>query len=173
MTVLEMFKIWEGGLSSYGGLIFGVAAGLLYVHRRKTEVMKFADAVFPYLLLGWAIGRVGCFLNWDSYGQMTSVAWGVVVDGIARHPTQIYEAIGYLASFLCVLAFFRTKHGVPAKSGNVAAASMFLFALTRFVVDFFRADPSGYLILSRVLAVTLMILALATELRTRRRTRMV
>jgi phosphatidylglycerol---prolipoprotein diacylglyceryl transferase len=162
MAFSEMLEIWNGGLSSHGGYVFGVSAGLFYVWKKKAGLRAFADAVLPFMLIGWAIGRIGCFLNWDSFGAVASSALSVVVYGEPRLPTQLFESIGYLISFAVVLILPRLRFassfmGTP---GNRAALSLGLFALVRFTVDFFRADPFGYLIVSRVTTVAIIAAAL-------------
>ncbi len=161
MGLAEMFKIWEGGLSSHGGYLFGLAAGLFYVYRRKVNVFAFADAVIPYVLIGWVIGRIGCFLNWDSYGAVTDSSLAVVVYGEARYPTQLFETVGCLISFGLLKIIADLPHPALSLSrrGSKAALALALFALTRIVVDFYRGDPFEYLLISRV--VTLAVLASA------------
>jgi phosphatidylglycerol:prolipoprotein diacylglycerol transferase len=162
MSFLDMLEVWKGGLSSHGGYVFGILAGLLYFKFKKVDLFKYADAVIPYMLVGWAIGRIGCFLNWDSYGKPTNVAWAVVVNGEPRHPTQLYESFGYLAAFFLV-SLKKTRSRVLARlrPGSEAATALALFALVRIVVDFFRDDPPAYLFTSRCVTVALFILCAA------------
>ena len=156
MSIIQMLEVWNGGLSSHGGYIFGILAGLLYFKFKKVDLLKYADAVIPYMLIGWAIGRIGCFLNWDSYGKLTSVAWAVVVNGEARHPTQLYESFGYLIAF-----FFMHPQNLRSqilgmmRPGSEAAVSLALFAFVRFIVDFWRDDPASYLAVSRVITIAI------------------
>ncbi len=162
MSFLDMIEVWKGGLSSHGGYVFGILAGLAYFKFKKVDLFKYVDAVIPYVLIGWAVGRVGCFLNWDSYGQISNVAWAVIVNGQPRHPTQLYEAVGYLVSFFLVSSkYARSEILVNFRSGSKAAASLALFALVRIIVDFFRDDPAPYLFMSRLITVSLFILCMA------------
>jgi phosphatidylglycerol:prolipoprotein diacylglycerol transferase len=161
MSIMQMLEVWNGGLSSHGGYIFGIIAGLLYFKFKKVDLFKYADAVIPYMLVGWAIGRVGCFLNWDSYGKITNVAWAVVVNGEARHPTQLYESFGYLIAFFLCHRFRRSSFFVMRGPGSEAAVSLALFAFVRFVVDFWRDDPTLYLMMSRFITVAIVILCIS------------
>jgi phosphatidylglycerol:prolipoprotein diacylglycerol transferase len=162
MSFLDMIEVWKGGLSSHGGYIFGIIAGLLYFKFKKVDILKYADAVIPYMLIGWAIGRVGCFLNWDSYGKITNVAWAVVVNGESRHPTQLYESFGYIIAFFLIHPKKSRPHffGIQ-RPGTEAAASLALFAFVRFVVDFWRDDPTSYLMMSRLITVAIVILCVS------------
>ena len=156
MSFLDMLEVWKGGLSSHGGYVFGIIAGLLYFKLKKIDPFKYADAVIPYMLIGWAIGRVGCFLNLDSYGKITNVAWAVVVNGEARHPTQFYESLGYLIAFFLHHKYRRSSFFVMKRPGAEAAFALALFALVRFIVDFWRDDPPQYLLISRIVTVAIM-----------------
>lgn len=157
MGLIEALQIWRGGLSSHGGYIFGILAGLAYFKIKKADILKYADAVLPYLLIGWAIGRVGCFLNWDSYGNLTNAAWAVAVNGEARHATQLYESIGCISAFLILHKYRRSSFFASPRPGVVTALALALFAGIRFIVDFWRGEPPQYMLLSRV--VTLAIIA--------------
>lgn len=161
MGFWEMFRIWEGGLSSHGGWILGIVAGLLYLKHKKCDMLAYADAVLPYMLLGWAIGRIGCLLNWDSYGSVATSWLSVVVYGEARYPTQLFETFGSLIAFFALRRLVADKFFAGWRKGSAAAAAIFLFAAIRFVVDFFRGDPAEYLAFSRVVTVLAMILAAA------------
>lgn len=158
MTIPEMLEIWNGGLSSHGGYVLGIAAGLLYVHMKKADLRVFADAVLPYLLIGWAIGRIGCFLNWDSFGASGLSSLSVVVYGEPRYPTQLFEAVGYLASFVFI-RLIAIPRRFARKAGDIAALVLGLFALTRFTVDFFRGDSWEYLVLSRITTIAVIAVA--------------
>jgi phosphatidylglycerol:prolipoprotein diacylglycerol transferase len=156
MSVWEMFRIWEGGLSSHGGYIFGIGAALIYFKIKKVDILAYLDAAAPYLLLGWAIGRVGCFLNWDSYGKISQSFFTVTVWGERRYPTQLFESFGYLVGFIvCRVVSRLTK--IDSAKGGLAAFGLGLFAATRFAVDFFRDDPYPYFLFSQILTLAIVI----------------
>ncbi len=150
---LQMLEIWRGGLSAHGGYVFGIVAGLAFVKYKKIDVLKFADAVLPFMFIGWAIGRLGCFLNWDSFGTITTVSWAVTVGGEARHATQLYESLGYLLVFFIFHKKARSRLFVKWGAGVEAAFALIGFALVRFVVDFWRDDPLSYLLFSRIISI--------------------
>jgi len=163
MSVTEMLKIWEGGLSSHGGYLFGIIVGLGYLKWKRVEVLRYADALIPYMLVGWAIGRIGCFLNWDSFGRVPTGGCPhcVIVDGVPRHPTQLYESVGYLAAFLLVKKAASWPVHVLAAPGARAALALGLFGVVRTVVDSWRAESVEYLLFSRVVSVALIVGAAA------------
>ncbi|MBC8474058.1 MAG: prolipoprotein diacylglyceryl transferase [Candidatus Omnitrophica bacterium] len=84
---LSIFKIWEGGVAIHGGILGGIIAGIVFSKLKKTSFWKLADLVAPSIILGQAIGRIGCFLNGCCYG-------------VNNYPVQLYE------SFLNLLGFF-------------------------------------------------------------------
>ena len=73
----EFFALWDGGLSITGGLAGGAVAGLACFRHRKVEIWAYAARVSPAVLVGQAIGRVGCFLNGDAWGIPTRLPWGI------------------------------------------------------------------------------------------------
>ncbi len=149
MTPLQMLKVWEGGLSSHGGYLFGMAAAVLYLRYKKVSVAAYTDALMPFFLIGWAIGRIGCLLNWDSYGSITSVPWAFLVNGESRHPTQLYETVSYLIGFGVVRSAlkFCSFMKIP---GVISAFSLALFVGARFVIDFVRGDVAHYVLFSQL-----------------------
>ena len=161
MSFWQMLEIWNGGLSSHGGYVFGILAGLLYFKWKKVDIFKYADVVLPFMLIGWAIGRIGCFLNWDSYGKLTRVPWAIVVYGEPRHATQLYESFGYLVAFFLQVKVTATAGWKKLRPGSTGAFALALFALVRVVVDFYRDDSASYLLLSRLVTLVLIALCIA------------
>jgi phosphatidylglycerol---prolipoprotein diacylglyceryl transferase len=141
---LRMIKIWEGGLSFYGGLAGGVLGGVLYVKHRKLSVWNIGDLVVPYLALGQAIGRIGCFFAGCCYGKVCSASWAVHFDnpqalaptGIALHPTQIYESLADFLIFLILLNVGK-KREFP---GQTFLLYFVLYSAVRFIIEFYRGD---------------------------------
>jgi len=74
---LGLFRIWDGGLSITGGLAGGVLAAYLYLRRRGADFQAYFATASPAILVGQAIGRVGCFLNGDAWGIPTTLPWGI------------------------------------------------------------------------------------------------
>ncbi|HLD69700.1 MAG TPA: prolipoprotein diacylglyceryl transferase [Candidatus Omnitrophota bacterium] len=133
---LEIIQIQKGGLAWQGGLIAGTLTGILYIRRHALPLGKTADLVAPYIALGHAIGRIGCFLNGCCYGK--EVSWGIYfpIHHAHLHPTQLYESVGLFFIFL-ILKKYQKFNQIP---GRVFIAYLFLASLERFVVEFFRAD---------------------------------
>lgn len=155
---LEAVMIQYGGLSSFGGLLFGALAGLWLVRREKIGVKKFLDMGIPYLALEQAIGRIGCLLNGCCYGK--PLAWGIYfpVHRAYLHPTQLYESLGLIFIFV-FLKFFQAKSKLD---GTIFVLYLFAASLLRFMVEYFRAVPGGVfsgLSLSQWICLAMMALA--------------
>ncbi len=135
-NLLEIIMIQHGGLAWQGGLVGGLGAGIWFVHRKKLPLRFTLDLVAPYVALGQAIGRIGCFLNGCCYGR--PAAWGIYfpVHQAKLIPTQLFEAGGLFLAFL-ILKYVQTK---PHRVGMIFILYLWLGAIERFIVEFFRAD---------------------------------
>lgn len=147
MPWLEIFMVQKGGLVFYGGLIGATGAGLLYVWKNKLPVWKFADTLAPSIALGYVPGRLGCLMNGCCYGKDTDLPWGIHFPpghdtfGHGVHPTQIYDSLLSLALYLGLAWLYRRKKF----DGQVFAAYLLCYAVTRSIVESFRGDyPERY-----------------------------
>lgn len=141
---LALLRIWEGGMSFHGGLLGVLVAMLLYARRLGCGFFTLTDFIAPLVPIGLGAGRVGNFVNGELWGKPTDAAWGVVVDGVARHPSQLYEAFFEGAVLFTVLWLFSARaRPVPAVSGLFLLA----YGLARFGVEFVRLPDAhiGYL----------------------------
>lgn len=151
---LEILKLWEGGLVFYGGLILASAAGVFWTRQKKLSIALIADLVAPGLALGHAFGRLGCFAAGCCYGRPCDLSWAATFNhpeslapqGIALHPSQIYEAgLNFLLFFILNYAANRKN---ALGTGRVAALYVLFYSLARFSVEFTRGDDRGPLFLS-------------------------
>lgn len=171
-NILEIFYFWQGGLSMYGGVIAAFLILLLFLKNEKVKKRwQWLDAFGIGLLLGSAIGRIGCFLNGCCFGEKCGLPWGIenefLNDGIFRHPTQLYEAIFYFLAFAVVFLITSLPAGEAGKWGKRIAVgtvfflSIFLQSLVRFIVEFFRYSDSfiGSFKTAHVITLIVMIMA--------------
>lgn len=126
-----------GGLSFHGGLFLAFLVSLWYVRRHNIPVGITADLIAPYLALGYAITRVGCFLNGCCYGKPSDLPWALpatLAEETLRHPAQLY------ASFMNLLIFAGLLHIKEKKpfNGYVFVAYVGLYGVYRFIIEFFR-----------------------------------
>lgn len=135
---LNIFKIWEGGMSFHGGLL-GVAMALWYfTYKTKKPFLQVADFIAPLVPLGLAAGRIGNFINGELWGRVTDMPWGMVfpqADMQPRHPSQLYE-FGLEGIGLCILIWWYAAKPRPA--GCVSGVFLMGYAVSRIIVECFR-----------------------------------
>jgi len=136
---ISVFYIWQGGLVFYGGLIFAIAAIYIYAKISDIQILKLFDVITPATALGYAIGRIGCFLNGCCYGTETNLLWAVRFPSAAglRHPTQIYASIAGL--LICGLLLYLFK--IKRFDGQIFTSGLMLYSVYRFLIEFIRVNP--------------------------------
>jgi len=135
--LLSLFNLRLGGFSFFGALAAGTAAGLWYAGRHGLPPGKILDLAVPFLALGYALVRVGCFLNGCCFGLPSELPWALpaaATDKIPRHPTQLYAAAAGLVLFL--LLHLRRRR--PGFSGRLFLEFILFYCGLRFVIEFFR-----------------------------------
>jgi phosphatidylglycerol:prolipoprotein diacylglycerol transferase len=156
----ELFSIFQSGGVFYGGLLLALPVAWWYVRRHALPGWATADCLAPGVVIGQSIGRLGCFAAGCCFGKPTSVAWGVTFrDAYANryvgtpldqalHPTQIYEALLTLGIFFVLLRIAERKKF----HGQVVVAYLVLYAVGRFIVEFYRGDFSRGTVLGGALS---------------------
>jgi phosphatidylglycerol:prolipoprotein diacylglycerol transferase len=126
-----------GGMVWYGGALLAGGVMILIVWQRRLRMLELADLFVPAVLLGLALGRVGCFLNGCCYGRPTALPWGIGSPaGPSTHPTQLYEAIACLALFAATWWWWRRRRW----QGEVAAIALLGYCAWRFINEGLRGD---------------------------------
>ncbi len=95
-NIIEIFKIWEGGMSFHGGLLGVVISILVFSNKNKLNFFKFSDIVSCVAPIGIFLGRIANFINGELYGKISNLPWAVIFPNggsVSRHPSQIYEAL--------------------------------------------------------------------------------
>jgi len=139
-----LFKITEGGMSFHGGLVGVVTAMWLYGRKLGQSIWRMTDFVAPIVPLGLGFGRIGNFINGELWGKPTDVPWSFIVNGVARHPSQLYEAILEGFVLFAILWFYSAK---PRPYLAVSGMFLLFYGIFRFAVEFVRVpdqDP-GYI----------------------------
>ena len=148
-NLLEIFFIWEGGMSFHGGLI-GVIIST-YIFGKRYEINKFVllDCISITAPVGIFLGRLANFINGELVGKMTDVSWGVIfpnIDNNFRHPSQIYEAFleGIVLFLIMNVLFFWKKY----KPGICSCMFLIFYGTFRIIAEFFREPDShiGYVV---------------------------
>lgn len=147
---LSVFALWQGGLAIHGAILGGLVVAVWYTRTRRIPFWTFADTLAPSLILGQAIGRIGCFFNGDAHGYPTRLPWGLVYapdspagqmfPGQPLHPTQLYE-MGFNLLIFGILWKIR-KH--TKVDGYLFLLYVILYSIIRIFVEFSRADRLVY-----------------------------
>jgi phosphatidylglycerol:prolipoprotein diacylglycerol transferase len=147
---LSVFAIWQGGLAIHGALLGGFLVGLVYTRIQKISFWKFADTIAPSIILGQAIGRIGCFFNGDAHGYPTDLPWGLIYSpdspagemfpGKPLHPTQLYEMV---LNFIIFGLLWKIRKNMKV-DGHLFLLYVMLYSVIRIFVEHFRADKLTY-----------------------------
>ncbi len=148
-NLIEIFKIWHGGLAIHGGIIAGVITIIVYTKKYNVDIFKVLDIFAPALIIGQAIGRWGNFFNAEAHGAATTITilqkyhipnfiiQGMKINGVYYHPTFFYEFLWCLVGFIILLIFRRMKN---IKNGQTTALYLIWYGIGRFVIEISRTD---------------------------------
>jgi phosphatidylglycerol:prolipoprotein diacylglycerol transferase len=141
---LEVFAVWQGGMSFHGGLLGVVIAVVVFCRRRKLPILLTGDILATSATIGLGLGRIGNFINGELWGRTTDLPWGMIFPGggpLPRHPSQLYEA-ALEGLLLFVILYFmhrrRVAEGVPFFCFFIG------YGLFRFLIEFVR-QPDAHL----------------------------
>jgi phosphatidylglycerol:prolipoprotein diacylglycerol transferase len=138
---LEVFEIWRGGLSWFGGFIASAVVGILFLRKKNVDVWRYADIIAFGLPFGKWIGRIGCFLIHDHPGTATDFFLGVQYpDGVTRHDLGLYLSMNAFVLALVMLWLSRKER----PTGTYLAVFSLWYGVTRFFFDFLRVVDVRY-----------------------------
>ena len=148
-NLIEIFKIWQGGMSFHGGLIGIIIASIWFSKKNDQNPFNYLDIVSLVSPIGIFFGRIANFVNSELYGTETSVAWGVKfikIDNLYRHPSQLYEAFFEGLILFLILIYFKNK-GYLKNPGFISGLFLVFYSFFRFIIEFFRVpdEQLGYL----------------------------
>lgn len=150
-----VFRIWEGGIAIYGGLLGGAVGAWIGAKRAGIKFWAFADAVAPGILLAQAIGRWGNYFNQELFGKPTTLPWGLEIDssnvaypdglpaGTLFHPTFLYESIWSLIGVALLLILDRK---LQLHWGKMFGAYLIYYSIGRIWTENLRIDPSDIIL---------------------------
>ena len=149
-NILDILKVWEGGMSFHGGLIGVILASILFAKKHTQDSFLYMDLVALVAPIGIFFGRLANFINSELYGLPTEVPWAVTfiqIDNFARHPSQLYEAILVGIILFLILLYFWKKNYLQ-KPGLISSLFIIFYSVFRFITEFFRMpdEQLGYLI---------------------------
>ena len=141
---LEIFYVWQGGMSFHGGFLGVIFAMLLFARHHKKHWFAVTDFVAPLTPPGLMFGRIGNFINQELPGRETAVPWGMqfpAVDNLVRHPSQLYQAAGEGLLLFIILWIFTSK---PRTLGAASGVFLIGYGIFRFLAEFTR-EPDDFL----------------------------
>ena len=186
---LQVFQVWQGGMSFHGGLLGVCAAVWWWSRRRGLHLMDTLEFVAPLVPPGLGFGRIGNFINGELWGKFTHADWGVVfpaslpepyasmdatmlraqfesgaLNAFSRHPSQLYQALLEGVVMFVVLWVFSSR---PRPRYAVGGMFVLLYGVFRFLVEFVRVPDAqleyiafGWLTMGQLLSVPLVLLGL-------------
>lgn len=144
---LDIFKIWQGGMSFHGALIGIITACIVYTRAKKISLFRLSDLAAVASPVGFFFGRIANFVNGELYGRPTDVPWGVIFPRGGpepRHASQLYEAA--LEGLFMFIVLFALAHCSKIRNspGLLSAGFLFIYGCSRFIIEFFR-EPDAQL----------------------------
>lgn len=141
---MDIFKIWQGGMSFHGGFTGVLLATLYWAHKNKKDYIELTDFIAPCVPIGLFFGRIGNFINGELWGKESTLPWAVIFPSggnVPRHPSQLYEA-GLEGLVLFLVLFFIAQKNPP--KGFLSAIFCIGYALARSFVEFYRIPDPQY-----------------------------
>jgi len=144
---LSIFKVWEGGMSFHGGLLGVCAVFWFYGRYLKKGFFAMADFAAPLVPLGLGFGRLGNFINGELWGSPSDLPWAMIFPSggqIARHPSQLYEALLEGVLLFVIVWLYSRK---PRATMSVSGVFLVGYGIFRFMIEFVRLPDKqlGYL----------------------------
>ena len=160
--LINILKVWEGGMAIFGGLIGGIIGAAIWAHHKKYSVFLLADALAPGLLVAQAIGRLGNWFNQELYGAPTTLPWGLKLnnaDSMGKtqecytgtscpsgtdtlfHPTFLYEMIWNLIG-AAIIVFLVGRIAKKLRGGQIFAIYLVWYGIGRSWIEMLRINLS-------------------------------
>lgn len=160
-NLLDIFKVWEGGLAIHGAIIAGAVVTYVYARKHRLNTWFLLDMIVVGVALAMAVGRFGNYFNMELFGKPTTLPWGIPILPEKRpveylsepyfHPTFLYESIWDFCLFIGLMTYHKIRLGLNKNNlekiqgyGHVFVAFLFFYSLGRFLNEFLRIDYSPY-----------------------------
>ncbi len=171
-NILDIFKIWEGGLAIYGTVITSIIFIIYYCKKKNKNILLTLDTLSPYLILGQAIGRWGNFINKEAHGAITSYEYlksihipnfiieGMYINGAYYIPTFLFESLWCMLGFI-ILLIIRKKNKYSNK-GLLLFSYFIWYGIGRFFIEGLRTDSLylGIFRISQLVSILLIIIGI-------------
>ena len=146
-NIFEIFKLWQGGMSFHGGLLGVIISIFIFSKKIKVNFFKFSDIVACVCPIGLFLGRIANFINGELFGKISTLPWAVIFPyggNIARHPSQIYEAILEGLVLFIFINFFALKRQLLFKTGYISGLFLISYSVLRIFSEAFR-EPDKHI----------------------------
>lgn len=166
---VAIFQVWQGGMSFHGGLLGVAAAAILFARRRGIPILAFGDLLACAAPIGLFFGRLANFVNGELFGRASDVPWAMVFPRggpLARHPSQLYEALLEGAVLFLVLFFLHRREDLRRRQGFLTGVFLMGYGLARSFSELFRQPDAdigflvGGLTMGQILSLPLVLLGL-------------
>ena len=143
----EIFKLWRGGMSFHGGLLGVIVSIIFFSKKTKTNFFKLSDIVSCVTPIGIFLGRIANFINGELYGKISTLPWAIIFPyggSLARHPSQIYEAILEGIILFILINYLALKKKLLFKTGYISGLFLVSYSILRMLSEIFR-EPDLHL----------------------------
>jgi len=143
---VDIFKVWQGGMSLHGGAIGVVIAIWWMTRKEKLSFLRYCDYIAVVIPFGLFFVRLANFVNGELWGRATDVSWAIIFPmggEVARHPSQLYEAGLEGILYFIILSLMFWKSDARYQPGKLLGAGLLVYGLSRFFVEFFRQPDVG------------------------------
>lgn len=172
---LDIFKVWQGGMSFHGGLLGVMLALWLFARKHRKTFLQVTDFFAPWVPFGIGAVRLGNFINQELWGRVTDAPWGMVfrdAGPLPRHPSQLYEAALEGVLLFVILQWYTRR---PRPAGATSGVFMLGYGVFRFIAEFVREPDAhmgfvlGGLTMGQLLSLPMIVLGVALLYGARRR----
>ena len=146
-NLLEIFIIWQGGMSFHGGLLGVIVSTFIFSKKKQINFFKFSDIISCAAPFGILLGRIANFINGELYGKITTLSWGVIFPNggnLPRHPSQLYEAALEGIFLFLIINYLALKKKFLYRTGYISAIFLILYSILRIFSEIFR-EPDIHL----------------------------
>jgi phosphatidylglycerol---prolipoprotein diacylglyceryl transferase len=165
---LNVFKVWDGGMSFHGGFLGVVVACYFYGRKIGTTLDRMLDLGAASVPVGLGLGRVANFINAELYGRASDMPWAVIFpgDNFGRHPSQLYEALLEGLVLFFAVRITTHKYGALAHAGRASGVFALGYGLARIFVEFFRVPDAqlgyflGFITMGMILSLPLVLVGI-------------
>ena len=144
---LNILIVWQGGMSSHGGMLGMIAATAIFARRRDTHWLAVGDLMVCAVPIGLLFGRIANFINGELYGRVSDVAWAMAFPHggpLPRHPSQLYEAALEGLVLLIIMAWLALGTRALERRGLMSGVFFTGYGIARIIVELFR-EPDAHL----------------------------